>query len=58
MVSSVWRIEQFAEMSVDSPNTWQRASAAVHREPDPDEAEVMRAIDAGLIAPVMLVAAR
>jgi len=58
MVAVYWRLEQFAGVSVEPPHTWSRASDDVETEPDPDEADVVQAIDEGRIAPIMLVATR
>ncbi|MEJ7799335.1 MAG: class I SAM-dependent methyltransferase [Ilumatobacter sp.] len=53
-----WRINQFAAVDVDPPDTWAHAGAGVESKPDPDEAEVVRAIESRSIAPVMLMASR
>ena len=58
VVSLFWRLGQFAAVSVEAPRTWVGASDDVQAVPNPDETEVMRAIDDGRIAPIMLVASR
>jgi SAM-dependent methyltransferase len=58
MVAELWRIEQSAAVAVEAPRTWVQVSDDTHPAPDPDEAEVVEAIENGRIAPVMLVASR
>lgn len=58
LVDRSWRITQFAPVGVDPPDTWADAADEVESEPDPNEAEVVAAIEGGLISPVMLVAGR
>jgi hypothetical protein len=58
MVRASWRIEQVSAVSVETPNTWAEAGDDAEPEQDPDEAEVVRAIEDGRIGPTMLVAHR
>jgi SAM-dependent methyltransferase len=53
-----WHVEQCVHVAVDTPDTWARASEYANALWNPDEAEVARAIEDGLIAPIMLVAHR
>ena len=57
-VESMFRIDEFAAVSIDTPYRWAEALDAVHVTSVPDEREVARAIDGGRIAPFMLVASR
>lgn len=57
-VASMFRIDEFAAVSIEAPYRWEEASNAVNVSSDPDEGEVAHAIDDGRIAPFMLVASR
>lgn len=58
LVTASWHVDQFARVEVAAPDTWADANDAVESEPDPDEAEVVRAIENARLAPFMLVASR
>ncbi|MET0909454.1 MAG: methyltransferase domain-containing protein [Ilumatobacteraceae bacterium] len=58
LVASLFEAHRFAMVTIDAPQPWSQANDAVHATPDPDEADVTEAIEAGRIAPFMLVASR
>lgn len=53
-----WRVEQASPMPVQAPRSWSDAAAKVNVRSESNEAEVAAVIEAGSIAPYMLVASR
>lgn len=53
-----WNIIQMTAITVPPPSTWTDAAELIETEPELTESEVIAAIHAGVIAPVMLQASR
>lgn len=51
-----WHIEQMEHVAVSAPLRWREAHDDIDVEPDPSEAEVIAAIEAGDLAPHMVAA--
>ena len=58
VAASGWQIQQVSAMPVEAPKSWTDAAARVEVRPEPNEEEVAAVIEAGSIAPFMLVASR
>jgi len=53
-----WRVVQEADVDVPSPRSWAEATAKLEIEQEDSEIEVVHAIEAGRLAPVVMHAAR
>lgn len=58
MEESGWQVAQEAAASVPSPRAWTEATEKLEIEQEDSEAEVVDAIEAGLLAPIMMQAVR
>lgn len=53
-----WTVQQSSALQLDAPHVWESAAEAVEAPPDPDEQEVVAAIERGELAPFLAVALR